>query len=78
MSNTSAAWEKPVSHGRKGRSTLSTGTSLTRNHCKAREALCHIFPRITPDVVQPGDFTHAVDKYVHNAHWYNAELRRLD
>ena len=33
---------------------------------------------ITPDVVQPGDFTHAVDKYVHNAHWYNAELRRLD
>jgi carbonic anhydrase/acetyltransferase-like protein (isoleucine patch superfamily) len=33
---------------------------------------------ITPDVVAEGDFTHAVDKYVHNVHWYNAELRRLD
>jgi carbonic anhydrase/acetyltransferase-like protein (isoleucine patch superfamily) len=33
---------------------------------------------ITPDVIADGDFADAVAKYVHNAHWYNAELRRLD
>lgn len=33
---------------------------------------------ITPDVVADDAFTDAVAKYVRNAHWYNAELRRLD
>jgi len=33
---------------------------------------------ITPDVVTDDQFADAVAKYVHNAHWYNAELRRLD
>ncbi|MBI1351523.1 MAG: gamma carbonic anhydrase family protein [Actinomycetales bacterium] len=33
---------------------------------------------ITPDIVEPGAFTHAVEIYVRNAHWYNADLRRLD
>lgn len=33
---------------------------------------------VTADAVQEGDFAHAVDTYVRNAHWYNAELRRLD
>ncbi|MCU0277634.1 MAG: gamma carbonic anhydrase family protein [Candidatus Nanopelagicales bacterium] len=34
--------------------------------------------KIKLDVVTPGDFADAVSVYVHNAHWYNAELRRLD
>lgn len=34
--------------------------------------------RIKPDAVKPGDFDDAVAVYVHNAHWYNADLRRLD
>jgi carbonic anhydrase/acetyltransferase-like protein (isoleucine patch superfamily) len=34
--------------------------------------------RITEDAVSEGDFTRGVEAYVHNAHWYNAELRRLD
>jgi carbonic anhydrase/acetyltransferase-like protein (isoleucine patch superfamily) len=34
--------------------------------------------RIKPDRVQPGDFDDAVAVYVHNAHWYNRDLRRLD
>ncbi len=34
--------------------------------------------RITEDVVTEGEFARMVDVYVHNAHWYNAELRRLD
>ncbi|HAN71325.1 MAG TPA: gamma carbonic anhydrase family protein [Actinobacteria bacterium] len=34
--------------------------------------------QITPDVVRPGDFSEPVATYVRNAHWYNAELRRLD
>ena len=33
---------------------------------------------ITLDVVEEGSFSGPVAKYVHNAHWYNAELRRLD
>jgi len=34
--------------------------------------------RITEGVVPEGEFTHAVEFYVHNAHRYAAELRRLD
>ncbi len=34
--------------------------------------------KIKPDVIKPGDFDDAVAVYVHNAHWYNADLRRLD
>lgn len=34
--------------------------------------------RILPDRLKPGDHDDAVDTYVRNAHWYNAELRRLD
>lgn len=34
--------------------------------------------RIKEDRVTAGDFDHSVSTYVHNAHWYNAELRRLD
>ena len=30
------------------------------------------------DAVEPGAFDRAVEVYVHNAHWYSAELRRLD
>jgi carbonic anhydrase/acetyltransferase-like protein (isoleucine patch superfamily) len=33
---------------------------------------------ITPDVIAAGDFDGPVAKYVHNVHWYAAELRRLD
>jgi carbonic anhydrase/acetyltransferase-like protein (isoleucine patch superfamily) len=33
---------------------------------------------ITPDVVADGDFADAVAIYVHNTHWYSADLRRLD
>jgi len=33
---------------------------------------------IRPDAVSPGAHDHAVATYVHNAHWYHAELRRLD
>jgi carbonic anhydrase/acetyltransferase-like protein (isoleucine patch superfamily) len=33
---------------------------------------------ITSDVVSEGDFDDPVAIYVHNAHWYAAELRRLD
>jgi len=33
---------------------------------------------ITPDVIADDAFADAVAKYVRNAHWYNAELRRLD
>lgn len=33
---------------------------------------------ITENVVADGDFQHAVKKYVHNVHWYSAELKRLD
>ena len=34
--------------------------------------------RILPDRVAPGAHADAVATYVGNAHWYNAELRRLD
>jgi carbonic anhydrase/acetyltransferase-like protein (isoleucine patch superfamily) len=34
--------------------------------------------KILPNRLQPGAHQQAVDVYVHNAHWYNAELRRLD
>ena len=34
--------------------------------------------KIKPDCVDPADFAHSVATYVHNAHWYNADLRRLD
>lgn len=34
--------------------------------------------RIKENRVQPGDFDHSVSTYVHNAHWYNEQLRRLD
>ena len=34
--------------------------------------------RIREDAVAEGAFEHAVEKYVHNGHWYRAELRRLD
>lgn len=33
--------------------------------------------RVTHDVVPEGAFTANVEVYVHNAHWYNAELRRI-
>ena len=33
---------------------------------------------ITPDVVGEDEFANAVAIYVRNAHWYNADLRRLD
>jgi carbonic anhydrase/acetyltransferase-like protein (isoleucine patch superfamily) len=33
---------------------------------------------ITPDVIEEGAFADAVAIYAHNAHWYNADLRRLD
>ena len=33
---------------------------------------------VTPDVVPDGGFPEAVAKYVANAHWYAADLRRLD
>jgi carbonic anhydrase/acetyltransferase-like protein (isoleucine patch superfamily) len=34
--------------------------------------------QISLDLVRPGDFSEAVSIYVRNAHWYNADLRRLD
>lgn len=34
--------------------------------------------KILPDRVRPGAHDDAVAVYVRNAHWYNAELRRLD
>lgn len=34
--------------------------------------------RIVEDVVDEGAFAEAVAIYVRNAHWYNADLRRLD
>jgi len=34
--------------------------------------------KIKPDVVRPGDFDESVKVYVHNAHWYNADLRSID
>lgn len=34
--------------------------------------------RITENAVKVGEFQRAVDTYVHNAHWYNADLRRLE
>ncbi len=34
--------------------------------------------RIREDAVAEGEFTYAVDTYVHNGHWYRAELRLLD
>lgn len=34
--------------------------------------------RITENMVTEGEFARAVEIYVHNAHWYRAELRRLD
>lgn len=34
--------------------------------------------RVTEDAVQPGDFEASVRVYVRNAHWYNADLRRID
>lgn len=33
--------------------------------------------RVAEDVVEDGSFESSVATYVHNAHWYNAELRRL-
>lgn len=34
--------------------------------------------KIKEDAVAEGAFTEGVAKYVHNTHWYKAELRRLD
>jgi carbonic anhydrase/acetyltransferase-like protein (isoleucine patch superfamily) len=34
--------------------------------------------RIREDAVEEGAFDYAVERYVHNGHWYRAELRRLD
>lgn len=34
--------------------------------------------KIRPDSVSMDLLKHAADHYVHNVHWYNAELRRLD
>ncbi|MBP7972439.1 MAG: gamma carbonic anhydrase family protein [Candidatus Nanopelagicales bacterium] len=34
--------------------------------------------KIKPDSVHPEVLAHAADIYVHNTHWYNADLRRLD
>ncbi len=34
--------------------------------------------RIRPDAVPEGETLRAAEVYVRNAHWYNAELRRLD
>jgi len=34
--------------------------------------------KVTENVVDVADFADSVDIYVRNAHWYNAELRRLD
>ena len=34
--------------------------------------------RIVPDGADPVLLRHAVDTYVHNAHWYAADLRRID
>lgn len=34
--------------------------------------------RVTLDAVPDGAFSMNVETYVHNAHWYSAELRRLD
>jgi len=34
--------------------------------------------RITEGVIPAGEFDAAVDVYVHNAHWYKRDLRRLD
>jgi len=34
--------------------------------------------RIRPDAVAEGSFAGAVATYVHNGHWYRADLKRLD
>lgn len=34
--------------------------------------------RIREDAVDEDAFRYAVERYVHNGHWYRAELRRLD
>ena len=34
--------------------------------------------RIREDAVAEDAFAYAVEKYVHNGHWYRADLRRLD
>lgn len=33
--------------------------------------------KVRPDMVKPGAFDDAVGVYVRNAHWYNADLRRI-
>jgi hypothetical protein len=34
--------------------------------------------KIRPDAVPPGANLRSAQVYVHNSHWYRAELRRLD
>ncbi|MEI2718365.1 MAG: gamma carbonic anhydrase family protein [Candidatus Nanopelagicales bacterium] len=44
----------------------------------ARALALGVPARILPDKVPPGAHDDAVAVYTRNAHWYNAELRRLD
>ena len=44
----------------------------------ARARALGVPARVTADVVNPGDFDASVRVYVRNAHWYNADLRRID
>ena len=44
----------------------------------ARAMALGVPARLRPDAVAEGAFSYAVEKYVHNGHWYRAELRRLD
>lgn len=44
----------------------------------ARAMALGVPARIREDAVEEGAFRYAVDTYVHNGHWYRAELRRLD
>jgi len=44
----------------------------------ARAMALGVPARIRESAVEPGAFAGAVEKYVHNGHWYRADLRRLD
>jgi carbonic anhydrase/acetyltransferase-like protein (isoleucine patch superfamily) len=44
----------------------------------ARALALGVPAKIRTDAVEPGAFDHMVATYVHNVHWYQADLRRLD
>ena len=60
-------------HALVGASALVSGGTIVPRNARA----LGIPARITEGVIADGDFADAVAIYVHNAHWYNADLRRI-